>query len=112
MIAEKQTSTPDLNNPDGVAVDFLQETSRITGPGADILVLAGTQKVDRESIAHMQVGGSLGLFCPLFFVVAFFFLFAGETGRDRLVFARGSRDEMHRAPGTGGPCVYAVPLSL
>lgn len=35
-----------------------QETSRITGPGAEILVLAGTQKVDRESIAHMQVGGA------------------------------------------------------
>eukprot|EP00903_Cladosiphon_okamuranus_P011667 g10973.t1 len=32
-----------------------QETSRITGPGAEILVLAGTQKVDRESIAHMQM---------------------------------------------------------
>lgn len=32
-----------------------QETSHIKGPGADILVLAGTQKVDRESIAHLQM---------------------------------------------------------
>ncbi|CAM9240227.1 unnamed protein product [Ectocarpus sp. 12 AP-2014] len=32
-----------------------QETSKITGPGAEILILAGTQKVDRESIAHLQM---------------------------------------------------------
>ncbi|CAN0469119.1 unnamed protein product, partial [Laminaria digitata] len=32
-----------------------QETSHIKGPGADILVLAGTQKVDRDSIAHLQM---------------------------------------------------------
>lgn len=32
-----------------------QESLRIKGPGHEILVLAGTQKVDCESIAHLQV---------------------------------------------------------
>lgn len=34
---------------------FSKETTHIKGPGHEILVLAGTHKVDAESIAHLQV---------------------------------------------------------
>ncbi|CAM9747126.1 unnamed protein product [Ascophyllum nodosum] len=36
-------------------IQLEQETSHIKGPGADILVLSGTQKADRETIAHLQM---------------------------------------------------------